>query len=43
LRYTTERAQKEVDIAIAALAPLPASKYRDALVELAQFAVRRRY
>jgi octaprenyl-diphosphate synthase len=43
LRYTTERAQKEVEIAIAALAPLPASKYRDALVELAQFAVRRRY
>ena len=43
LRYTAERAQKEVDIAIAALAPLPASKYRDALVELALFAVRRRY
>ena len=34
---------EEVDIAIAALAPLPASKYRDALVELAQFAVHRRY
>jgi octaprenyl-diphosphate synthase len=43
LRYTAERAQKEVDTAIAALAQLPASKYRDALVELAQFAVRRRY
>jgi octaprenyl-diphosphate synthase len=43
LRYTAERAQKEVDTAIAALAPLPASKYRDALVELALFAVRRRF
>src|SRR5262252_4694456 len=43
LRYTAERAQKEVETAIAALAPLPASKFRDALIDLAQFAIRRRY
>ena len=33
LRYTAERAREEVEIAIAALAPLPSSKYRDCLVE----------
>ena len=43
LRYTSELAQREVGIAIEALGPVPASKHRDALVELAQFAVRRRY
>jgi octaprenyl-diphosphate synthase len=43
LRYTAERAREEVEVAIRALAPLPPSKYRDALVELAQFAIRRRY
>ena len=43
LRYTAERAAQEVEIAIAALAPLPPSKFRDGLVELAQFAVQRRY
>jgi octaprenyl-diphosphate synthase len=43
LRYTAERAQQEVDIAIAALAPLSPSIFRDGLVELAQFAIRRRY
>jgi octaprenyl-diphosphate synthase len=43
LRYTAERARQEVEVAIAALAPLPASKYRDGLVDLAQFAVQRRY
>ena len=43
LRYTAERARSEVEIAIAALAPLPPSKFRDGLVELAQFAVQRRY
>ena len=43
LRYTAERARQEVEVAIAALAPLPASKYRDGLVDLAQFAVARRY
>jgi octaprenyl-diphosphate synthase len=43
LRYTAERAQQEVDVAIAALAPLSPSIFRDALVELAQFSIRRRY
>jgi octaprenyl-diphosphate synthase len=43
LRYTAERARAEVELAIAALAPLAASKYRDGLVDLAQFAVQRRY
>jgi octaprenyl-diphosphate synthase len=43
LRYTAERARAEVETAIAALAPLPASKYRDGLVELAQFSIQRRY
>jgi octaprenyl-diphosphate synthase len=43
LRYTAERAREEVGVAIDALAPLPASKFRDGLVELAQFAVHRRY
>jgi octaprenyl-diphosphate synthase len=43
LRYTAERARKEVEAAIAALAPLPPSKFRDALADLAQFAVQRRY
>ena len=43
LRYTAERAREEVEVAIKALAPLPPSKYRDALAELAQFAIRRRY
>jgi octaprenyl-diphosphate synthase len=43
LRYTAERARKEVETAIAALTPLPPSKFKDALADLAQFAVQRRY
>jgi octaprenyl-diphosphate synthase len=43
LRYTAERARQEVDVAIKSLAPLPPSKFRDGLVDLAQFAVKRRY
>jgi octaprenyl-diphosphate synthase len=43
LRYTAEQARAEVEIAIKALAPLPPSKYRDALTELAQFAIHRRF
>ena len=43
LRYTAERAHEEVDIAVKALEPLPASKFRDGLVELAQFAAHRRF
>ncbi len=43
LRYTAERARQEVEVAIAALEPLPSSKFRDCLVNLAQFALHRRY
>ena len=43
LRYTGERAREEVERAVAALAPLPASKYRDGLTGLAHFAVHRRF
>jgi len=43
LRYTAERARSEVELAIAALGPLPPSKFLDGLVELAQFAIQRRY
>lgn len=43
LRYTAERAREEVATAVAALAPLPPSKYRDALEDLAQFAISRRF
>jgi octaprenyl-diphosphate synthase len=43
LRYTAERAREEVDLAIEALSPLPPSRFRDALADLALFAIRRRY
>ena len=43
MRYTAERARREVDVAIKALEPLPPSKYRDGLVELALFALHRRF
>jgi octaprenyl-diphosphate synthase len=43
LRYTAERAREEVAIAIKALEPLPASKFRDGLVDLAHFAIYRRF
>jgi octaprenyl-diphosphate synthase len=43
LRYTTERAREEVTVAVKALAPLPASKFREGLVDLAQFAIQRRF
>jgi octaprenyl-diphosphate synthase len=43
LRYTAERAREEVAVAVKALAPLPASKFRDGLVDLAQFAAQRRF
>jgi octaprenyl-diphosphate synthase len=43
LRYTAERARQEVETAIKALAPVPPSKFRDALLGLAQFAIHRRY
>ncbi len=43
LRYTAERARAEVELAIAALDPVPPSRFRDGLIELAQFAIQRRY
>ena len=41
--YTARAAQKEADLAIAALDPLPESAYRDALYSLAEFSVNRSY
>jgi octaprenyl-diphosphate synthase len=43
LRYTAERAQEEARRAIAALADLPASRFREGLKTLAEFAVSRRF
>jgi len=43
LRYTAERAREEVDLAIEALSPLPPSRFRDGLADLALFSIRRRY
>jgi octaprenyl-diphosphate synthase len=43
LRYTAERATAEAEAAVAALASLPPSSFRDGLSELAQFAVSRRF
>jgi len=43
LRYTAERAETEVGLAVEALEILPASPYRDALKTLAEFAIRRRF
>jgi octaprenyl-diphosphate synthase len=43
LEYTARMARSEKDLAVAALGRLPASKYRDALVTLADFAVARTY
>ncbi|HEY7672554.1 MAG TPA: octaprenyl diphosphate synthase [Gammaproteobacteria bacterium] len=43
LRYTAERAEREAGLAIAALADLPWSKFKDGLIGLARFAVTRRY
>jgi len=43
LEYTARMARREKDMAVEALGRLPASKYRDALVTLADFAVARTY
>lgn len=43
IEYTARMAQQEKDRAIAALATVPASPYRDALAALAEFAVARTY
>jgi len=41
--YTAHAAQREADLALAALAPLPGSAYKDALYGLAEFSVNRTY
>jgi len=41
--YTAQAAQREADQAIAALDPLPASTYKEALYSLAEFSVNRTY
>jgi octaprenyl-diphosphate synthase len=41
--YTASAAQREADLAIAALEPLPPSEYRQALYNLAEFSVSRSY
>jgi octaprenyl-diphosphate synthase len=43
LRYTAERAEIEADRAVTALELLPRSKFKDGLIELAEFAVKRRF
>jgi octaprenyl-diphosphate synthase len=43
LRYTGERAHEEAELAVAALAVLPPSQFRDGLTTLAEFAVNRRF
>jgi len=43
MRYTAERAEREADLAVLALDGLPWSKFKDGLVGLAQFAVKRRF
>ena len=41
--YTAQAAQREADQAIAALEPLPASRYKEALYSLVEFSVNRTY
>ena len=43
IAYTSQAAQNEADLAIKALAELPASPYREALYGLAEFSVNRSY
>jgi octaprenyl-diphosphate synthase len=43
LAYTARLAQSEVDHALAALAPLPESEFKEGLSELAKFAVARKH
>jgi octaprenyl-diphosphate synthase len=42
LQYTAARAQEAADLAIGALADIPDSDYKQALITIADFAVRRR-
>ncbi len=43
IAYTEQRAEQEADKAIAALFDLPASTYKNALIDLAKFSVQRNY
>jgi octaprenyl-diphosphate synthase len=43
LRYTAERAETEAELAVRSLEALPWSKFKDGLIGLAQFAVKRRF
>ena len=43
ITYTAQAAQQEADQAIAAIEPLPASPYKEALYSLAEFSVNRAY
>ena len=43
LAYTARLAQSEVDQALAALAPLPETAFKEGLSELAKFAVARKH
>ena len=42
LKYTAKRAQEAADVAIAALSNIPDSDWKDAMIAIAEFAVRRR-
>jgi octaprenyl-diphosphate synthase len=42
LQYTTRRAQEAADAAVAALADIPGSEYKDALITIAELSVQRR-
>ena len=42
LQYTADRAQEAADTAIAALADIPDSEYKQALIAVAEFSVQRR-
>jgi octaprenyl-diphosphate synthase len=42
LEYTAARAQEAADVAINALAGIPESEYKQAMIAIADFAVRRR-
>lgn len=43
IAYTARRAREEADKAVAALAVVPGSEYKDALIKLARFSVERNY
>ena len=42
LTYTAQRAQEAADLAIDALAGIPDSEYKESLLAIAEFAVKRR-